>query len=181
VAGRLVVDIMTSPLPSCRHWQHESMAQFHLTDKPSSLQKADEAKAIGHDDEAIIAYLLGGDQSSVSDRIVSWSISSMAVVIPMVGCEVRNQEIVQTGFRTIPTLSLREEDPPTPEEYLVRLPPPLTLFTHFFRSLPSVDRLEESSRKIFLSYVLWFGAHNAIQHGFWDVSCGMLGFVCPSP
>ena len=49
-----------------RHWRHCSMAQFHITDKQSSLQRADEAKAIGRDDESIVAYILGGDQNSVS-------------------------------------------------------------------------------------------------------------------
>lgn len=41
------------------------MAQFHLKDKQVSLRNAEEAKAIGHDDEAITAYLLGGDHNSV--------------------------------------------------------------------------------------------------------------------
>lgn len=51
---------------SSRHSQHESMAKFHIVDRDISLKKADEAKAIGHDDEAIVAYLLGGDHTNVS-------------------------------------------------------------------------------------------------------------------
>lgn len=65
----LRIDLVTST--PCRHWRHGSMAQFHMTDKQSSLQKADEAKAIGHDDESIVAYILGGDQNNVSGLIFS--------------------------------------------------------------------------------------------------------------
>ena len=38
----------------------------------------------------------------------------------------------------------------------------------------SADELDDLTKNTFLSYFLWFGAHKAIQSGFWDISYGML-------
>jgi hypothetical protein len=49
-----------------RHPQHESLARFHISNQSLSLQRAEEAKAIGNDDEAITAYILGDHHENVS-------------------------------------------------------------------------------------------------------------------
>lgn len=41
----------------------------------------------------------------------------------------------------------------------------------------SAEHLEENLKSTFLSYIFWFGAHRAIELGFWDVACGMLGYL----
>jgi hypothetical protein len=48
-----------------KHSQHDFMARFQITNQAQSLQRAEEAKAIGHDDEAIVAFILGDDHENV--------------------------------------------------------------------------------------------------------------------
>jgi hypothetical protein len=57
--------LLLTKLIQIRHQNNESLAKFHITDNQTYLRRADESKAIGRDDDAILAYLFGGDYESV--------------------------------------------------------------------------------------------------------------------
>ena len=48
-----------------RHLEDSYLEKFQSIDKNASLQKANEEKAIGHDDDAILSYILGQDYFNV--------------------------------------------------------------------------------------------------------------------
>lgn len=50
--------------------QDPALEKFQSIDKNSCLQKANEEKTIGHDDEAILLYILGQDYFNVIFNLI---------------------------------------------------------------------------------------------------------------